>query len=58
MLNIGGWKTKLDKGDGWTVRTMDKSLSAQFEHTILMTESGPEILTITQDGPQEGDTLA
>ncbi len=57
MLNIGGWKTKLDKGDGWTVRTMDQSLSAQFEHTILMTESGPEILTLTEHGPQEGDTL-
>ncbi|MCR9198610.1 MAG: type I methionyl aminopeptidase [Planctomycetaceae bacterium] len=54
MLNIGGWKTKLDKSDGWTVRTMDRALSAQFEHTILMTEDGPEILTGTQDGPQEG----
>jgi methionyl aminopeptidase len=57
MLNIGGWKTKLDKKDGWTVRTMDKSLSAQFEHTILMTEDGPEMLTLTADGPQEGDVL-
>ncbi|MEZ6133012.1 MAG: type I methionyl aminopeptidase [Planctomycetaceae bacterium] len=57
MLNIGGWKTKLDKRDGWTVRTMDRSLSAQFEHTVLMTESGPEILTLTENGPQEGDVL-
>ena len=57
MLNIGGWKTKLNKKDGWTVRTMDKSLSAQFEHTILMTENGPEILTLTADGPQEGHTF-
>jgi methionyl aminopeptidase len=57
MLNIGGWKTRLDKADGWTVRTMDNKLSAQFEHTILMTEEGPEILTLTQDGPQEGDTI-
>lgn len=54
MLNIGGWKTRLDKNDGWTVRTLDGSLSAQFEHTILMTEEGPEILTLTQHGPQEG----
>lgn len=54
MLNIGGWKTRLDRNDGWTVRTLDGSLSAQFEHTILMTESGPEILTLTKDGPQEG----
>ncbi|MEZ6125522.1 MAG: type I methionyl aminopeptidase [Planctomycetaceae bacterium] len=57
MLNIGGWKTKLDKHDGWTVRTMDNTLSAQFEHTILMTESGPRILTLTANGPQEGDIL-
>lgn len=57
MLNIGGFKTKLDKTDGWTVRTLDGKLSAQFEHTVLMTESGPEILTLTKDGPQEGDQL-
>jgi methionyl aminopeptidase len=31
--------------DGWTVTTRDKSLTAQFEHTILVTEDGPEILT-------------
>ena len=31
--------------DGWTVTTADKSLTAQFEHTILITENGPEILT-------------
>ncbi len=31
--------------DGWTVTTLDKSLTAQFEHTILITETGPEILT-------------
>lgn len=58
MLNVGGWKTKLDKTDGWTVRTMDSSLSAQFEHTILMTEDGPEILTLTEDGPQQGHQFA
>lgn len=57
MLNIGGWKTRVDKSDNWTVRTMDGSLSAQFEHTILMTEDGPEILTLTKDGPQEGDVV-
>ena len=57
MLNIGGWKTRLDKRDGWTVRTVDGSLSAQFEHTILMTEDGPEILTLTNNGPQEGHTF-
>jgi methionyl aminopeptidase len=54
MLNVGTWKTKLNKKDGWTVRTQDGSLSAQFEHQILMTESGPEVLTLTENGPQEG----
>ncbi len=54
MLNIGSWKTRVDTRDKWTVRTIDGALSAQFEHTILMTDSGPEILTLTQNGPQEG----
>jgi methionyl aminopeptidase len=54
MLNLGGYETSLDRADGWTVRTRDRMLSAQFEHTILMTEEGPEILTLTQNGPQEG----
>lgn len=57
MLNQRGWRTKLDKKDGWTVRTMDKGLSAQFEHTVLMTADGPEILTHTENGPREGDDL-
>ncbi|MCH7990055.1 MAG: type I methionyl aminopeptidase [Planctomycetes bacterium] len=57
MLNIGTWKTEQDDPDGWTVRTKDGSLSAQFEHTILMTEEGPEILTLTRQGPQEGHTF-
>ena len=54
MLNEGVWKTEIDKSDGWTVRTQDRRLSAQFEHTILMTERGPEALTLTKLGPQEG----
>lgn len=35
----------LDKNDNWTIRTLDGSLSAQFEHTILITKTGAEILT-------------
>ena len=35
----------IDRKDGWTVRTLDSSLSAQFEHTILITQTGHEILT-------------
>jgi methionyl aminopeptidase len=54
MINVGQRYTVLDKTDNWTVRTRDGSLSAQFEHTILMTEYGPEVLTPTQHGPQRG----
>ena len=54
MLNLGTWRTMLDSRDKWTVRTMDLSLSAQFEHTILVTETGVEILTLTKNGPQVG----
>ncbi len=53
MINIGAPDTYIEQ-DGWTVRTKDHSLSAQFEHQILMTTDGPEILTLTQNGPQEG----
>lgn len=45
MINMGTWKTQQDPEDGWTVYTADRTLSAQFEHTILVTTSGPEILT-------------
>jgi len=38
----------LSKIDGWTVTTRDKSLSAQFEHTIGVTSSGFEIFTTSQ----------
>lgn len=54
MINSGKRTTVEDKVDGWTVRTKDGGLSAQFEHTILMTETGPEILTLTKHGPQRG----
>ena len=54
MLNSGLRYTVVDKTDKWTVRTRDGGLSAQFEHTVLMTENGAEPLTITQHGPQKG----
>ena len=44
MLTLGRHEWDL-WDDGWTVTTKDKSLTAQFEHTILITENGPEILT-------------
>jgi len=46
MINAGHWKTFLDKSDGWTVYTIDHKISAQFEHTLLVTDHGAEILTI------------
>ncbi|MGC1272846.1 MAG: type I methionyl aminopeptidase, partial [Planctomycetaceae bacterium] len=54
MLNAGTWRTVKDDKKGWPVRTADRKLSAQFEHTVLLTEDGPEILTGTRFGPQEG----
>ncbi|ADB16299.1 methionine aminopeptidase, type I [Pirellula staleyi DSM 6068] len=57
MINSGAKETFLSSRDGWTVRTKDGGLSAQFEHTILMTEEGPEVLTLTKHGPQRGDQL-
>jgi methionyl aminopeptidase len=54
MLNLGTWRTMLDSRDKWTVRTLDLSLSAQFEHMLLVTETGVEILTLTKNGPQAG----
>lgn len=54
MINGGTEKSTCDPTDGWTVRTRDGQLSAQFEHTILMTEDGPEVLTETQNGPKFG----
>ncbi len=47
MVNAGEFQVVTDSIDKWTVRTKDGSLSAQFEHTILITEGAPEILTLT-----------
>ncbi|MCX6188296.1 MAG: type I methionyl aminopeptidase [Bacteroidetes bacterium] len=45
MINAGKARTKIDKWDHWTARTIDGKLSAQYEHTICITESGYELLT-------------
>ena len=45
MVNIGDWRTKKD-ADNWTVRTIDGSLSAHFEHTLAITEGEAEVLTL------------
>ena len=45
MINQGKASTDVDKKDGWTARTKDRTLSAQFEHTVLVTQTGVEVLT-------------
>jgi methionyl aminopeptidase len=45
MVNLGGYATRI-LSDGWTVVAADGSPSAHFEHTVLTTEKGPEILTV------------
>ncbi len=49
MINAGDWRMKILK-DGWTAVTRDKSLSAQFEHTLGVTETGYEIFTLSPKG--------
>ena len=44
MINVGTWEVEV-LDDGWTAVTRDRKLSAQFEHTILVTETGADILT-------------
>ncbi|MDO8330846.1 MAG: type I methionyl aminopeptidase [Fluviicoccus sp.] len=48
MINAGSWQTKL-LPDGWTAVTKDHKLSAQWEHTILVTDTGVEVLTARPD---------
>ena len=50
MLNIGKPATILSKHDGWTVTTRDKSLSAQFEHSLGVTKDGFELFTHSRRG--------
>ena len=50
MVNVGNWRTVLNKKDGWTVWTKDKSLSAQFEHSLAVTKDGFEIFTGSPKG--------
>jgi len=50
MVNAGkDWRTKI-LGDGWTAVTRDRSLSAQFEHSLAVTETGFEIFTLSPKG--------
>jgi hypothetical protein len=47
MVNQGTWQVVQER-DGWTYRTKDRSLSAHFEHTIVITGEGCEILTLRE----------
>jgi methionyl aminopeptidase len=53
MINLGRANTLLDKEDNWTVYTLDGKKSAQWEHTLVVTKTGCEILTLRKD-----DTIA
>lgn len=45
MLTLGGWQAFIDD-DGWTARTIDHSICVQYEHTVAITDNGPQILTV------------
>ena len=49
MINLGGWQVKILQ-DGWTAVTKDRSLSAQFEHSIAVSAEGCEIFTLSPAG--------
>jgi len=57
MINIGHWECRV-LDDDWTVVTADGSLSAQFEHTILVTQSGCEVLTARKHVLQHSEDVA
>lgn len=52
MVNLGTWRVNWSK-NGWTVLTADGSLSAHYENTILVTEDGPELLSVTEEEAEE-----
>ena len=51
MINLGGAAVKV-LSDGWTAVTRDRSLSAQFEHTVAVTETGVEVFTASPSMPR------
>jgi methionyl aminopeptidase len=63
MINAGRRDIKEDRRgnrpyDGWTIVTRDRSLSAQWEHTVLVTETGYEVLTLSAGSPATPDFVA
>lgn len=49
MINAGGYKTRLNRKDEWTVTTVDRRPSAQWEHTLAVTADGCDVLTARKD---------
>ena len=49
MVNLGGAPVRV-LGDGWTVKTRDGSLSAHYEHSVVITKGDPELLTVSEEG--------
>jgi methionyl aminopeptidase len=47
MINLGTYRIVIDEEDGWTVSTVDGKLSAHYEETVLITDSGAQILTVS-----------
>jgi methionyl aminopeptidase len=54
MINAGRREIR-EMGDGWTISTKDRSLSAQWEHTIVVTDTGYEVLTVSAGSPPPPD---
>jgi methionyl aminopeptidase len=54
MINAGKREIR-ETGDGWTIVTRDRSLSAQWEHTVLVTETGYEVMTLSSGSPPPPD---
>ena len=54
MITVGDWRHRL-WDDDWTATTVDNKRTAQFEHTLLVTEDGCDILTLRSDGRWSGD---
>ena len=57
MINVGHWECRV-LDDDWTVVTADGSLSAQFEHTVLVTQAGCEVLTARQQVLKQSEDVA
>ncbi len=57
MINAGRREVR-ELADGWTIVTKDHSLSAQWEHTVLVTESGVEVLTVSAGAPARPEPLS